>query len=67
MNCDLQGFLDYFHRKNASGIIVTDKGKTLSDKEVKAYVRWGLKNGYTELSQMPEFEDVEQQVMDNIQ
>lgn len=66
MNCDLQGFLDYFHGKNANGIIITDKGKALSDREAKTYALWGLKNGYTELCQMPEFEDVEQKVMDKI-
>ena len=67
MKCDLQGFLSYFHRKNSGGIIVTDKGRTLSDKEAKAYIRWGLKNGYTELTQMPEFDDVEQQLNNKIQ
>lgn len=58
MNMDLQGFLDYYKRKSAHRILCTNKGHSLSDTEAKTYVRWGIKQGYTELKQMPEFEDV---------
>lgn len=62
MNADLQGFLDYYKRKNASGMLNTDKGYSLSDKEAKAYVKWGIKQGYTTLKEMPEFEEVKDQL-----
>lgn len=38
--------------------MVTDKGHSLSDKEAKAYAKWGIENGYATLKEMPEFEDV---------
>ena len=62
MNADLQGFLDYYKRRKAGGILQTDKGYRLSDKEAKAYARWGIENGYTLLKEMPEFEEVKDQL-----
>lgn len=62
MNLDLQGFLDYYKRKNAFGIMVTEKGYSLSDKEAKEYAKWGIKNGYAKLYEMPEFEEVKDQL-----
>lgn len=62
MNADLQGLLAYFKHRNATGIMKSDKGHSLSDKEAKAYVRWGVKKGYKLLKEMPEFEDVKDQL-----
>lgn len=62
MNADLQGFLDYYKRRKADGIFETDKGYSLSDKEAKAYARWGIRNGYKTLKEMPEFEEVKDQL-----
>lgn len=58
MDADLQGFLDYYRRRKADGLFQTNSGYTLSDKEAKAYARWGIKNGYKLLKEMPEFEEV---------
>lgn len=62
MNCDLQGFLDFFTHKKSDNIIVTNAGRSLSDKEAKEFVRWGIQNGYTDLTDMPEYEDIENQL-----
>lgn len=56
---NLEGFLK-FHKKNANGLVTTDRGKELSDAELRAYCQWGVKNGYKRLSELPEFEIIEE-------
>ncbi len=58
MNMDLLGFLTWHKKRSAANIIVSDRGHYLSDKEAKAYAKWGLENGYKSLKELPEFEDV---------
>lgn len=43
-------------------LVTTDAGRDLTDKELRAYCRWGLMSGYTRLKQMPEFETIEKQL-----
>ena len=62
MNMDLLGFLAFYMQKKAANIIVSNKGYSLSDREAKAYVRWGVENGYKDLRSMPEFEDVKDEL-----
>lgn len=56
---NLQGFLAY-HKGNAYGVVITDAGKVLTDKELRAYARWGLLHGYKLLSGLPEFETIKE-------
>lgn len=58
MNMNLLDFLLYCKKRKVDNLIISDKGYCLSDKEVKAYVRWGIENGYTTLKELPEFEIV---------
>ena len=58
MDMDLLGFLEN-HKKDATGLVTTDAGRDLTDKELRAYCRWGVRNGYRTLLQLPEFETVE--------
>ena len=60
MDMDLAGYLAT--RKKIDGLVTTDAGRDLTDKELRAYCRWGLRNGYTRLKQMPEFETIEKQL-----
>lgn len=60
MDMDLAGYLAT--RKKIDGIVTTDAGRDLTDKELRAYCRWGLMNGYTRLNQMPEFETIEKEL-----
>lgn len=61
MDMDLLGFLE-FHREDASGLVSTDAGRSLSDKELRAYCRWGVRHGFRLLSELPEFEDIESEL-----
>lgn len=56
---NLQGFLAY-HKGNAYGLVITNAGKALTDKELRAYARWGLLHGYKLLSELPEFETIKE-------
>lgn len=61
MNLDLLGFLENKHLSNSEiSIVTTDKGKNLTFDELIEYCRWGIKNGYTLLSQLPEYETIEE-------
>lgn len=57
---DLQGFLAT--RRRADGLVTTDAGRDLTDKELRAYCRWGLAHGYTRLKELPEFETIEKEL-----
>lgn len=60
MNAHLQRMLD-FHKDGSLGDrIVTNKGKTLNDKEARAYIKYCLSQGHTELNTCPEYEDVKE-------
>lgn len=61
MNANIEMMLKY-HRGNFNKIIVTEKGYYLSNKEAKAYLRWGLENGYKDLYSMPEFEEIKDEL-----
>lgn len=58
MNMDLKGFLLWHKNKSANGIIISNAGHHLTDKEAKAYAKWGIENGYETLNELPEFEEV---------
>lgn len=60
MDMDLQGFLAT--RRRADGLVTTDAGRDLTDKELRAYCRWGLAHGYTRLKELPEFETIEKEL-----
>lgn len=60
MDMDLQGFLAT--RRRADGLVTTDAGHDLTDKELRAYCRWGLAHGYTRLKELPEFETIENEL-----
>lgn len=55
---NLRMFLFCSKGRNTDDIIISDKGHSLTDKEAKAYVRWGIENGYKTLNELPEFEEV---------
>ena len=38
MNADLRGMKLYYKGKSMEGIIVTDKGKKLNDREARAFI-----------------------------
>ena len=57
MNANLKGLLDFFKRKNMDNIIIS-KEHSLSDKEARAYIKYCLSQGHTELKNCPEYEDV---------
>ena len=61
MDMDLKGFL-MWHKGNADGYVTTDSGRDLTGRELRAYCRWGVSNGYELLSELPEFEEVEQRM-----
>ena len=52
MDMDLLGFLEN-RKKDATGLVTTDAGRDLTDKELRAYCRWGVRNGYRTLLQLP--------------
>lgn len=58
MNADLQGMLDFHKNRSLGNLIVTDKGKTLNDAEARAFIKYCLSQGNTELKTCPEFEDI---------
>lgn len=58
MDMDLLGFLMWYKNRSAANIMISDKGYHLSDREAKAYARWGIENGYKSLKDLPEFEEV---------
>lgn len=58
MNADLQGMLEFYKKKSVANLIVTDKGKTLNDSEARAFIKYCLSKGHTELNTCPEYEDV---------
>ena len=64
MDMDLHGFLAT--RRRADGLVTTDAGRDLTDKELRAYCRWGLKHGYTRLKQLPEYETIEKELSNEV-
>jgi hypothetical protein len=61
MNAYLVGFLEYinsYKKRNVGGWVTTDDGYNLSNAEVRAYVRWCVRNGYKYLYDAPPFETV---------
>ena len=60
MDLDLAGYLA--QKRKINGLVTTDAGRDLTDKELRAYCRWGLDHGYTRLKQLPEFETVEKEL-----
>lgn len=61
MDLDLLGFLENKHLSNTKiSIVSTDKGKDLTFNELVNYCRWGIKNGYVLLSQLPEYETIDE-------
>lgn len=58
MNADLRGMKLYYKGKSMGGIIVTDKGKKLNDREARAFINYCIEQGHTELKTCPEFEDI---------
>ena len=61
MDLDLRGFL-MDNKGKADGIVSTDKGRELTGNELRAYCWWGLCNGYRMLSELPEFEELEEEL-----
>jgi hypothetical protein len=60
MDMDLAGYLASKRRIN--GLVTTDAGRDLTDRELRAYCRWGLAHGFTRLKQLPEFETIEKEL-----
>jgi uncharacterized protein YehS (DUF1456 family) len=62
MNADMLGMHEYLitDMKNHSvkGTIVDNNGYELTDKEVRAYVRYCVKNGFQKLYDCPNFSEV---------
>lgn len=62
MNIDLKEMLSFYEDKSMSGIIITDKNKTLNDREARAFIKYCISKGYEELYDCPEFEEVEDEL-----
>lgn len=58
MNADLQGILNYYGKRPITNLLVTSKGYTLSSQEARAYIKYCLSQGHTDLKTCPEFEDI---------
>jgi len=62
MNANMLGLHEVLitdlYNKNVSGIIVSDNGYSLTDDEVRRYVRYCVKKGYENLYNCPDFETV---------
>ena len=65
MDLDLNGFLK-FEKRKVNGLVTTDKGRDLTDKELRAYCKWGVDNGYKLLSELPEFEEIEEELLKSL-
>lgn len=58
MDANLQGLMEFGKRRNLRGVIMSNNGYELTDKEARAYIRRAILSGYKHLSEVPDFEDI---------
>lgn len=62
MNADLQGILDFYGDKPISELLLCDNGYYLTDKQARAYIKYCISQGHTELKTCPEYEDIKEKL-----
>jgi hypothetical protein len=54
----LASYIKKHPKKNYTGFIVSDSGRTLTDKEVRIVANYCVKNGIEHLHDCPDFDDI---------
>lgn len=62
MNADLQGILNYYGNRPIKDLLMSDNGYMLSANEARAYIKYCLSQGHTELKTCPDFDEVKEKL-----